>query len=163
MIDRTAVHEAFNAAREAVQGIEDAEYRKIAFEVLFRRLLDSTPSGGPVPPERAALAAGLLSERSTLGEFLASLAVKSYGDRVAAIAYYSLHGQQREAVTRKDFLDGLSKARIPKPKNISDVIAQCIRKGHLMDAPEPKDGQRAWQITRSGEKHVQEKLRTVEP
>jgi hypothetical protein len=44
------------------------------------------------------------------------------------------------------------------PKNVSDVIAQCIRKGMLMDASGPKDGQKAWMITQTGERLVEERL-----
>ena len=95
--------------------------------------------------------------RASINEFLARLSVESYPERVTAIAYYQLHNQQSQGVTLEDFRRAFSVARIPGPKNLSDVIAKCIRRGLLMDA-ESRDGQRAWQITQTGERSIEERL-----
>ncbi len=97
----------------------------------------------------------------SLNEFLAKVRLSSYVDRVVAIAYYFFHGAQQDAVTRQELLATFKKSRMAPPKNISDVVAQCIRKGMLVDA-EPKEGQKAWAITQTGERFVEERLRPPE-
>lgn len=161
-MNKDSIQAAYDQARGVVEGLEDERLRSIAFEVIFRRLLEGA-GAMPVPVEAAGQTgpSGSLAGVS-VGEFLSRLQAKSYPDRIVGIAYYCLHSKGEETVSRPDFFDSLSRARVPKPKNLSDVIAQCVRKGHLMDA-EAKDGQRAWKITMTGEGYVDEKLRSLEP
>jgi hypothetical protein len=165
MVSPDAVREAYESAKLAVAVIEDTDYRRIAFEVVFTQNLNANQVHAPVPVNREPmqtrdLTLGLSAQRSSLGEFLASVNVSSFVDRVIAIAYYHLHGLQQEAVTRQEFLVAFKKARFTPPKNISDVIAQCIRKGLLMDAFEPKDGQKAWSVTQTGERFIEDRLKS---
>jgi len=140
-------------AIEITQGIEEP-YKSIAFEVIFKELIEE----GRLP-----LTAGRdLTGRAKLAgvqasEFLASLELRSQLDQLEAIAYYFLHSAQ-ESVTRAEIMNTLSKARLPKPKNLSDVIGKCIRRGHIVEAVEKKERQKAWQITPPGEKYVEEQL-----
>jgi len=140
-------------AIEITQGIEEP-YKSIAFEVIFRKLLE-----GEMPSEaiKETLAKPTKLAGMQASEFLASLNLRSQPDQVEAIAYYFLHSGQ-ESVTRAEIMDTLSKARIPRPKNISDVIGKCIRRGHIVEAVEKKEGQKAWQIRPAGEKYVEEQL-----
>lgn len=166
MITEEAVRDAYTEAARVVAVIDEPEYRQIAFEVVFRKHLDAHPGSSLVPLEAGNeprnLVGGLSAQRSSLGEFLSKLDVSSFVDRVVAIAYYHLHGMQDEGVTRQEFLTAFKKARFTPPKNISDVIAQCIRKGLLMDAWEPKNGQKAWSITQTGERFIEDRLRSAE-
>jgi hypothetical protein len=138
-------------AKELVEDI-DEPFKSIAFEVLFRRLLDQKET---TAISSTLIKAGLTAK--TVSEFLSSKNCKSMPDQVTAIAYYSFHGGQ-ECITRIELLEAFGKARLPRPKNISDVIGRCIRRGFLVDYPEKKDGQKAWQITPTGEKYVEEHL-----
>lgn len=156
-MNKDSVRVAYDQARDMVDGLDDERLRSVAFEVVFRRLLEQA---GPLPPivghgERNAPGPQLAAR--AIGEFLSQVGVKSYPDRIVAIAYHRLHSGGDDAVSRAEFFDDLSRARIPRPKNLSDVIAQCVRKGHLMDA-ELKDGQRAWKITVTGESCVEERI-----
>lgn len=135
-------------AKELVEDIEEP-FRKIAFEVLFRKLLEER--------EATPVRGGLELTATSIGEFLSSKNLDSMPDQVTAIAYYFFHTGQ-ECVTRMEFLEAFGKARLHRPTNISDVIARCIQKGLLVDYPEKKDGQKAWQITPTGERYVQEQL-----
>jgi hypothetical protein len=155
-MDRESVKTAFDEAKEAVKGL-DPEFRPIAFEVLFRRNLEG--GGRPVAtsPVAQLTPGGTRVAGMAMGEFMAQVNAKTYPDRISAIAYYHVHSQGEESVTREELFDGLSRSRIAKPKNLSDVIAQCVRKGHLMDA-EPKNGQKAWTITMTGDRHIEGRL-----
>ena len=138
---------------ELTQDVEEP-YKSIAIEVLFRKLLE-----GEMPSKaiKETLAKPTKVASMQASEFLASLDLRSQLDQLEAVAYYFLHSGQ-ESVTRAEVMDTLSKARLPRPKNLSDVIGKCIRRGHIIVAVEDKDGQKAWQITPTGERYVEEQL-----
>lgn len=146
-----------NHARKLIAEVEEP-FRSIAFEVLFRKLLEEST---PAVSARRDLTEPLLVERMQVSEFLAHLGLRSQLDQAVAIAYHSLHrGQQ--SVTRGEFLEAFAKARMPRPKNLSDVIAKCVRRGHLVDALQEKDGQKAWSITPTGERYIEERLQLTQ-
>ena len=140
---------------EAKSIVEDEPepFRSIAFEVLLNKLLQDGGQRSYTSPERVVSAA----VPATLGEFLASKNIASHVDRVVCIAYYALKADLGP-LTRIDIMNSYGAVRTAKPKNLSDVVAQAIRRGLLMDAPEPKDNQKAWQITTAGERYVESKL-----
>ena len=144
-----------NRITEAIEITQDVEepYKSIAFEVIFRKLIEETPATS----EGRDLPGSAIVARMQASEFLASLNVRSQLDQFVAVAYYFLRSGQ-ESVTRAEIMDTLSKARLPRPKNPSDVIGKCIRRAHLIEAAEQKDKQKAWQITPTGEKYVEEQL-----
>ncbi len=143
--------------KEAIELTQDIEepYKSIAFEVILNKMLDRETM--PAEASKGA-ATQLTSIHVQANEFLASLDTKSQLDLFEAVAYYFLRSKG-EGVTRTEFLETLSKARLPRPKNISDVIGKCIRRGHIIESNEDKDGQKSYQITPSGEKYIEERIK----
>lgn len=139
-------------ARKLVGGDPSDPLTQVAFEVVFRKLLEA----GEIPT--AEKRRPLIALQMQLSEFLASKNLKSHMDRVEAIAWYFLHENHENSVTSKDILDAYSKARMQRPKNLTDVINQCVRRGHLVDAPGRKEGRKAWQITPTAEAYVEQQL-----
>jgi len=144
-------------AKEIAQEFEEP-YRSITFRVLLERFLGNSFVGLTVEEVHGKVASSPVS--MPLTEYLAKTSIKSHNDRVTAIV---CHGFKygTPSMTRQEIMDAYVKARTPRPKNLSDVISQCVRKGNLVDAPEPKDGQKAWQITMTGEKYIDELQRSV--
>jgi len=151
-MDKQQVTEKFNMARELVSGI-DEPFRDLALEVIFRWLLDQELIG--VHPLREA---GGARVRPTMqiNEFLASKKLKSHTDKVLAIAYHYLHAKGKP-VTSPEIEEAYITSRLARPQNLSDVVAKCIRRGYLVGSREQKEGQKAWHITPTGEKYVEEK------
>lgn len=89
-----------------------------------------------------------------VNEFLARVKCKTDRDRVLAILYFNLK-QGLDQMTLKDIVDEYGRARTKKPANLSDVLGKSISKGYVVIAREPKDGQKAWQITGLGEEYVE--------
>lgn len=145
---------------EAIEITRDIEepYKSIAFEVILKNLIkgETLPTTTKGDLTGSGIATGMQAS-----EFLASLELRSQLDQFEAVAYYFLHSGQ-ESVTRAEILDTLSRARLPRPRNVSDVISRCIRRGHIIDAVVEKDGQKALQITPTGEKYIKEKLKPRE-
>lgn len=150
-MNREDVTQKFTKAKELVSGIEEP-YQGLALEVIFRWLLDQ--SLGPV--ERVSPGTRLaVSPSMALNEFLASRKPTSHRDRVVLVAYYYLHSKN-EPVTRAEIDAAYTLARMARPQNLSDIIGKCVAKGYLMEHSVQKEGNRAWQITQTGEKYVEQ-------
>jgi hypothetical protein len=92
-----------------------------------------------------------------IGEFLAGKDFESHPDKVVAMAYFTFKTTEAP-INSSDIVESYGRARLPKPKNLSDVISTCIRRGHLVDVDERKNGQKAWHITATGERYIEEIL-----
>lgn len=152
-MDKEEITEKFIKAKELVSEIEEP-YQHLALEVVFRWLLDQVL--GPAQA-MAAMGAPTISPSMALSEFLALRKPITHKDRVLLVAYYYLHSKN-EPVTTSEFDEAYTSARMPRPKNLSDTIAKCVSKGYLVDYRDGKEGKRAWQVTQTGEKYIQEKL-----
>lgn len=150
-MNKEEIAERFAKAKELVSGIEEP-YQSLALEVVFRWLLEQVR--GPAQPVGTA-AEPAISPSIALNEFLASRKPMSHGDRVLLVAYYYLHSKN-EPVTRADIGEAYTIARTPRPQNLSDIIGKCVSKGYLTEYPVGKEGKRAWQITQTGEKYLEE-------
>lgn len=146
------ITEKFNKARELVSGI-DASFRGLALEVVFRWLLDQELVS--VHPLREVEGVPVRLTKQ-INEFLASKKLKSHTDKVLAIAYHYLTAKG-EPVTKLEIEEAYSTSRLARPQNLSDVVAKSIRRGYLVGSREQKEGQKAWHITTTGEKYIEEK------
>lgn len=153
-MNNEAIVEKINEAISLTQDLEEP-YKSIAFKVVLKKFLGLEASS-PVTTKESNTSQAVIKQQAN--EFLASLNTKSQLDLFEGVAYYFLHSEQ-DGVTRTEFFDTLSKARLPRPKNISDVIGKCIRRGHIIEATEDKEGQKAYQITPTGEKYIEEKIK----
>ena len=154
-MDKEQIKGKIDEAIEIVKEIEEP-YRSIAFKAIFIKLFDEVTSSLPTMVNSSRTAE--LSEIHS-SEFLSSLDLRSQLDQLEAIAYYFQHSKQ-ESVTRTEIMETLSRARLARPKNISDVISKSIRRGHIIEAADEKEGQKALQITVKGEKHIEAKIRS---
>lgn len=152
-MNKEEIRKKIEEAKEIVGGDPRDPFNQIAFKEVLRMLLQSPLQ---VSASEKVPSAGTLNISSMpISEFLARLNIKTDTDRVVAILYHQLHNKQNSS-TRAEILDAYATARIRKPTNLSDVIARCIRKGFVIEASEAKDGKKAWQITQTGERYVEE-------
>lgn len=98
------------------------------------------------------------AKKLSIKEFL--LAKKPADDvqRTLVIGYYLEHFESIDCFNIKDLAEGFRSAKEPPPANINDKVNLNIRKGLIMDAREKKDKTKAWVLTNSGEKFVEEEL-----
>lgn len=151
MTDKGRVREALRDAAELADEVGES-YRVTAFQVVFEWLLG--PSGEPgQPPLRAteALAEGAVPE--TLNELLAVLHDRTHHDRFEAIIFHALRLRGADGLTTDEIMNAYSVARVARPANPSDVMAKCVRRGHVMEG-ERRDGQKTWRLTVTGERYV---------
>jgi hypothetical protein len=96
----------------------------------------------------------VVSPGETFGELAAARQPTTHVNRVILFAYHSLHSGHRKGVTIKEIEEAYRQIRERKPQNIPDVIAQCSRRGFLVEG-ERKEGAKAWVITSRGEGYVE--------
>ena len=130
---------------------------QIAFGEVLRVLLQE-PSASTMGEARSQVKPVALPAQ--LSEFWAQLNITTHAthvDRIVAILYYQYHTGNKLTIIA-ELEEAYSSARVKAPRNFSDVLAQCIRKGYVVEAKDKKDGKKAWQITSLGEKFVETEL-----
>jgi hypothetical protein len=156
-MDEKEVQKKIELAKQLVGGDAADPFRQIAFEIVFRKLLEDTVV------EKATKEMPMELSTLQINEVLASKNLESHMDKVEAIAWYFLR-QGEDSVTSKDIFEAYAKARLQRPRNLTDVINTSVsaKRGHLMDSPNKKDGSKAWSITRTGEKYIEDLLSNTE-
>lgn len=97
-------------------------------------------------------------KKLSIKEFLLT---KKPGDDVQktlVIGYYLEHFEGMDKFNARDLTEGFRLAKEPPPTNINDKVNLNIQRGRMMEAKEKKDKFKAWVLTNSGEKFVEEGL-----
>lgn len=123
--------------------IEELERRVAGIEAWMHRT--SEPPSGAKP----------LSVR----EFVISKSPKTGVDTTLLIAYYLEKFSGLSPSNHADLAHGFAQAKEPLPSNLSDTVYKNVRRGYMAEAPEKKDGSKAWIVTNSGERFVENGLK----
>ncbi len=94
--------------------------------------------------------------RTALNEFLLQKKPTNDVEKTLVIAYYLEIYKDVKVFSAADIEQGYREAREPPPSNINDKINLNIKKGYLTEVPEKKDNKKAWSLTNSGLKSVEE-------
>jgi len=123
-------------------------------ERIFKEFMESGIK--KILPENITARAGKIEEPPTsLAEFLRSKGdPKEHIDLIIAFSYWLFHVENMESYNVDDIRRCYDKARIPQPRNPTDLMNKLQRKGWLKSAGE-KEGKKAWVITPSGEEYVE--------
>jgi len=97
-------------------------------------------------------------KKLSVKEFLLTKKPTDDVQRTLVIGYYLEHFESMESYNVRDLANGFRSAKEPPPLNINDKVNMNIRKGHMMEAKEKKDKSKAWVLTNTGEKFVEEGL-----
>jgi hypothetical protein len=99
------------------------------------------------------------SEGISLKEFILSKNPSSEANKALIIGYYLDRHRKISPFTIKDLEQVFREAREPLPSNINDVVNRNIVKGLMMEAEGKKDGHKAWTLTSTGERFVENGLK----
>jgi len=97
-------------------------------------------------------------KKLSVKEFLLTKKPTDDVQRTLVIGYYLERFESMESYNVRDLANGFRSAKEPPPLNINDKVNMNIRKGHMMEAKEKKDKSKAWVLTNTGEKFVEEGL-----
>lgn len=128
---------------------------KAFVEEKFKELLEMQPKAATKEVQKIETSVEP-EKKVSLGEFLKSKNPKSHGDKILAFGYYLEKAKGYPSFNLDEIEACYMEARLPKTKNFSAYITPLIRSGHLMDAEEKKDNKKAWILTESGLKYVEE-------
>lgn len=96
----------------------------------------------------------------TLGEFLDQTGnPRKHTDAVAVYAFWLFRVDGMQSFNVKDIVSCYDRTRKTKPSNPNMIINQNVATHLFAEAPEKKDGYKAWIITRKGEEYVEQMRR----
>jgi hypothetical protein len=98
-------------------------------------------------------------KKMSLKEFLLEKKPTDQVKTTLAIGYFLEHYEGMESFNAKDLANAFRSAKEPPPKNINDKVNMNIHNGQMMEAIEKKDNIKAWVLTATGEKQVEEGFR----
>jgi len=99
-------------------------------------------------PERAR-------KKISIKEFILQKNPKGDVQRALAIGYYLEKYEGFSSFNAKDLENGFRDTKEKIPQNVPDKIQMNVRNGHMMKVEEKKDGYKAYVLTNSGEKFVE--------
>jgi len=102
-----------------------------------------------------------IEKKVSLKEFILQKNPRNDVEKTLAIAYYYENCEGFSSCNKLDIQKGFRDARESVPTNVGDKIQKNIAKGHMMDAKGEKDGHKAYVLTNSGERFVEDNFRKV--
>jgi len=152
--------ELVNVALEIAHLVDQLpeQYRVDAFRVLLEHRLGIRAAEAQIE----APGARVITEEISFSEFLNQVGeLKTNQQRFAAVAYYYNRYQKETSVTEDNIVDSMMSAGLRAPANFSrDMrVAISAKNALLMQARESKNGAPAWQLTITGRKFIEEKLK----
>lgn len=125
------------------QIVRDLEIRVAALEKHFE-------PGAPVVP-----ASG---KKESAKEFLLRKNIGAETQKVLALAYFAERYDGLTSFNVPDLQVVFRAAREKLPKNMNDAINKNVSRGFLMEADQKKDSKKAWQLTATGERFVEQEM-----
>lgn len=95
----------------------------------------------------------------SIKEFILTKKPESLVQKTLLIGYYLEKNESFHSFNAKDLEDCFRRAKEMVPKNINDNINKNVKNGHMMEAKEKKDNKKAWVLTASGERFVDNDFR----
>ena len=91
----------------------------------------------------------------SIKEFILQKNPKDEIQMTLAIGYYLEKDRNFASFNVKDLETGFRSAKEKPPKNINYKVIKNIEKGYIMEVEDKKDNLKAWILTNSGEKYVE--------
>jgi len=95
-------------------------------------------------------------------EFILDKNPSSEASKALTIGYYLERHRNTSPFTIREIEQLFREAREPPPTNTNDVVNQNITKGFMMEAEKKKDNHKAWTLTSTGEKFVENGLKEAD-
>jgi hypothetical protein len=96
------------------------------------------------------------SKELSVKEFIISKKPSNDVEKTLAIGYFLERYAEATSFNIDDLGRYFELAKEPVPTNINDKVNLNIKKGHLAEAREKKNNKKAWMVTNSGEKFVED-------
>jgi hypothetical protein len=93
----------------------------------------------------------------SINEFMRNQQLNGDVQRTLAAGYYLEKYEGLSSFNAKDLADAYRRLKIPKSQNINFnyKVIKNIQQGYMTETKQKKDNQKAWALTNSGEKYVE--------
>jgi hypothetical protein len=114
--------------------------------------------------EKGALSAhlahktGATQKKISAKEYLMTKQLNTETKKTLVLGYYLEHVEGMPSFNVDDLVAVFQAAKEKRPKNMNDAVNKNVARGLLMEAVEKKEAKKAWVLTSTGEKHVQDEL-----
>ncbi len=98
------------------------------------------------------------TKMASVKEFLIAKQAKDDIEKTLVIAYFLEKYEALESTNIKDIESGFRMAKEKVPDNINYKVIKNISRGFMMEAKEKKNNLKAWTLTSTGERYVEENL-----
>lgn len=102
--------------------------------------------------------AGATQKKVSAKEYLMTKQLGTETQKTLALGYYLEHIEGLPSFNVDDLVGAFQAAKEKRPKNMNDAVNKNVARGLLMEAAEKKDAKKAWVLTSTGEKHVEDEL-----
>jgi hypothetical protein len=85
--------------------------------------------------------------------------IKAETQKVLALAYFLEREEGLASFNVPDLETAFRAAREKLPANMNDAVNKNIARGFLMEAKEKKDSKKAWHLTSTGERFVENNMK----
>jgi len=151
MIKKDEFIEKVKKSIEYVQEISEP-YKIPAFQVVLKVLLENEKevSKESIIKDNKRV---ISKRKMSIVEFLKSFDLNSFVDQSLASSYYLLFHENKNSFVISDINDCFLKAKLKKPRNLSDTLNSLIKKGFIAETGR-QEGSRELYITQSGIKYI---------
>ena len=130
-----------NETNQIKETLEDHEKRISELEKIFKR-----------EPK-------ISKKQISIKEFLISKKPKTEVQKTLVIGYYLEKYRGMKSFNAKDLENGFREAKEKVPGNINNRVIKNINNGHIMESKEKRDKLKAWCLTNTGERFVENDLK----
>lgn len=97
-------------------------------------------------------------KKSSAKEFLMTKKLKTETKKVLALGYFLEYMEGMTSFNINDLEIAFRSAKEKLPKNMNDAVNKNIARGFLMEVADKKEAKKAWCLTATGEKYIEEGL-----
>jgi hypothetical protein len=97
-------------------------------------------------------------KKQSAREFLLSKTVSADTQKVVALAYFLEKHEGLGSFNVPDLETAFRAAREKLPTNMNDAVNKNVARGFLMEATEKKNSKKAWVLTATGERFVEQEM-----
>ena len=96
----------------------------------------------------------------SIKEFILTKKPEDDVQRTLVIGYFLEKNKKLTSFNVDDLREGFRTAKEPAPENLNDKVFRNVKNAHMMEAEQKKDSKKAWVLTSSGERLVENGLKT---
>jgi hypothetical protein len=157
-LEEESIREKIQQAIDIVKDIDD-QFQIPAFKTVLNFLLKSEQRYSDpqtiLTPQKESKPSVL-----TLPEMLAISKQKKYADKAILAVLYLFEYENVQNFNANHIIEEFSKAKTPRPANMTDTLNNLIKRGFLREGP-VVDGNKGFELTEKGKEYAESLLATA--